>query len=98
MNKKYKFKYKKHYSPFWKTQEVIGHSLEYIDDTILDENNNIVQKIKKPQNAMILYLEDGSIKRISKWDSYDLYLGLDWVIITKNAMKKESGQDIPFNI
>jgi hypothetical protein len=98
MNKKYKFKYKKSNSPFWKTEDVIGHSIEYAEDSIIDENNHIVQKIKKPQNSMILYLEDGSIKRISKWDTYDLYLGLDWVLVTKEAMQKEAGQNIPLNV
>lgn len=98
MNKKYKFKFKKPYSLFWKTEEVIGHSIEYIEDSILDQNNNVVQKIKKPQNSMILYLEDGSIKRIAQWDTYDLSLGLDWVLVTKESMEREAGQQIPFNV
>jgi len=98
MNKRYKFKYKKHYSPLWRTELVIGHSIEYIEDSILDEKGIVVQRIKKPQNSMILYLEDGSIKRIAQWDTYDLFLGIDWVLVTKDSMKKEAGQDIPFNI
>ena len=98
MNKKYKFKYKKSYSPFWKTKEVIGHSLEYVEDSILDDKGNLLQRIKKPQNAMVLYLENGAIERIANWDSYDLSLGIDWVFVTKEAMERESGQDIKLNV
>lgn len=98
MNKRYKFKYRKSYFPFWKTKEVIGHSIEYVEDSILDPNGNTVQKIKKPQDAMILYYENGSIERIGNWSSYDLFLGIDWVLVTKDSMQREVGQNIPFNI
>ena len=98
MNKKYKFKYKKSYSPFWITKEVIGHSIEYVADSIYDEKGTLLQKIQKPLNSMILYLEDGTINRIAQWDTYDLNLGIDWVLVTKDNMKRDAGQDIPFNM
>lgn len=95
---KYKFKYKKKGSFFWKSKEVIGHSIEYYDDTIFNSKKEIIQINKKPQNAMILYYEDGSIERISNWNNYDLRLEKDWVLVTKQSMEKEIGQDIRLNI
>lgn len=96
MNKRYKFKYKKSYSPFWISKEVIGHGIEFVNDSIYDEKGNLLQQIKKPLNSMVLYFEDGSIFKIAKWDTYDLYLGLDWVLATKSSLENQAGQGIPF--
>lgn len=95
---KYKFKYKKSNSFFWKTKNVIGHSLEYFDEKILNSKGELLQVNKHPQNSMVLYFEDGSLERIGEWDKYDLKLGVDWKLSVKNQMEKEVGQDIKLNV
>jgi len=95
---KYKFNYKKTNSLFWKSKEVIGHSLEYYDEKIYNQNNELLQINKKPQNSMILYYENGSIERICNWDKYDLKLNTDWVLATKKSIEKEIGQDVKINM
>lgn len=95
---KYKFNYKHKNSFLWKSKEVVGHSLEYYNDKILDSNNKLLQVISKPQNAMVLYYENGSIERIANWNEYDLKLNTDWVLATKKQMENEISQDVKVNI
>lgn len=91
---KYKFNYKKKNSFFWKYKIVVAHSLEYYDEKIYNNKNELIQINKKPQNSMVLYFEDGSIERIGNWNEYDLKLNIDWVIAIRKSMEKEIGQDI----
>ena len=51
-------------------------------------------RLDQSNNRMDLFFENGSIKSIGQWDKYDLFLGTDWVLFTKNQMEDESGQDI----
>jgi hypothetical protein len=48
----------------------------------------------KDSDRMDVYHLNGSITSIAKWSTYNLYLGTDWVLFTKNAMEKESGQNV----
>lgn len=95
---KYKFKYKYKNSFFWKTKDVIGHSLEYYDEKIFNGRNELVQVNRHPQNVMVLYYEDGSIERISEWDKCDMKLGIDWKLAIQRQMEKEVGQDVKLNL
>lgn len=95
---KYRFKYKRKLSLFWKSKMVIGHSIEYYDERIYDGNNNLIQLTKHPKNAMVLYYEDGSLERIADWDNYDMKLGVDWKLAIKQQMEREINQDIKLNV
>ena len=95
---KYKFNYKSKNSFIWKSKEIIGHSLEYYDEKIYKNNYELFQINKKPQNAMILYYENGSIERIANWNEYDLKLNTDWVLATKKQIVCEIGQDVKINM
>jgi hypothetical protein len=58
----------------------------------------IGHRLDKELNRMDFYIPDGSIVSLTKWDRYDMRLGLDWVLFTKKQMEKESGQQIPLNV
>ena len=49
-------------------------------------------------DRMDLFLKDGSIFSIGEWHRYGLFLGTDWLLVTKTNMEKESGQDIKLNV
>jgi hypothetical protein len=55
-------------------------------------------RLDKELNRMDFYIPDGSIMSLTKWDRYDMKLGIDWVLFTKKQMEKESGQQIPLNV
>lgn len=78
--KKFKIKFKKTGSFFWKSRVVVGSKL----DTGL--------------NRLTLYYEDGSIEELAKYSDMDVKLGLDWVLATKDALEKESGQNIKLSV
>jgi hypothetical protein len=44
-----------------------------------------------PLNQMVCYLENGGLFAIPSWNEYYLRLGIDWVLFTKENMRKESG-------
>lgn len=52
----------------------------------------------KNSDRMDIYHQDGSITSLAKWSSYTLYLGTDWVLYTKKAMEKETGQSIKLTV
>lgn len=95
---KYKFKYKHKKNFFWKSKNVIGHSIEYFDEKIFNTKNELIQINRRPQNCMILYYEDGSLERISEWDKYDMKLGIDWKIAVQKQMESEIGQDVKLKL
>ena len=74
---KYKFKYRHKNSFFWKSKEVIGHGVDFVEESII-QDDKMVQKTRKPIDAMILYFEDGSVERICNWQNYNMRLGSDW--------------------
>ena len=52
-----------------------------------------------PANDKIsLFLKDGSIHELPKFSELEIKLGTDWVLVTKEMMEKESGQDIKLNV
>lgn len=90
---KYNIKYKKIGSWFWTTKTVTGHGLDFADDIIFQQNV-IVQKIRKPLDAMILYFDDGvKIERIPEWSKYTYKLDKDWKLAQKKQMDDEAGVD-----
>lgn len=93
----YNFKYKYKNSWFWKNKKVIGHGVDYVEELYYDSNNKIVNKIKKPLDAMIIYLTDGGVERIPNWSNYFLKLDSDWQLFLKNKMEQESGIEIKLN-
>jgi hypothetical protein len=58
----------------------------------------IGHRYDKEIDRMDVYHENGSITSLSKWSNYDLFLGVDWVLFTKEQMEKESGQDIKLKV
>ena len=45
-------------------------------------------------DTMVLYLSNGGIRTIREWSKYEVNLGADWVLYTKNNMEKESGVNL----
>lgn len=90
---KYKFKYKHKNSFFWKSKNVIGHGVDFIEEIIF-QKNEIVQKTRKPIDAMILYFEDRTVYRIPEWSKYEMKLGVDWKLVQKKQMDTEAGIDV----
>jgi hypothetical protein len=45
-------------------------------------------------DRMLFFKEDGSLLELANWSSFDVALGLDWVLATKKLMEKEAGQPI----
>ena len=81
---RYKFKYKRYF--WWSTKEVVGHSLEKNYDGTYN------------QDKMVIYFENGGLEVISDWGKCALKLGIDWVLAQKNAMEKETGQELKLNV
>ena len=95
----YKFKYKHKKSIFWTTKNIIGHGIDFLEDLAIDpKTNNIINKVRKPIDSMIIYFEDGGIEKIPEWSSYQLKLGTDWKLFIKNKMEQESGQQIQLKV
>lgn len=94
MNMKYKIRYRKVGSLFWKEDYVVGHGLDFIEEYIYNSNRQLVQVVRRTLDAMILYYEDGGIKRIPNWSQYEMVLGSDWKLAYKTKMEKESGAQI----
>ena len=46
------------------------------------------------QDKMILYFQDGSLKEIASWKNHEVFLGIDWVLYTKNRLEAQTGQNI----
>lgn len=49
-------------------------------------------------DRMDVFLTNGGVYSISQWAKYDLKLGSDWVLFTKNQMEKESGQKLNLDL
>jgi hypothetical protein len=47
---------------------------------------------------MALYLENGGIQTIPKWDEYSLKLGVDWVLAVKENVENQTGTDIKLSV
>jgi len=58
----------------------------------------IGHRLMESQDRMDLYLPDGTIKSLPKWSECELFLGKDWVEMTKKRMEQESGQKIELNV
>lgn len=52
----------------------------------------------KDMDRMDIFDELGGVISLSKWSSYDLKLGADWVLATKEKMESESGQNITLGV
>lgn len=96
----YNFTYKKQNGLFWKTEKVIGHGHEYVDEYSYDEElNRFIVTNKIPNtNSMVIYYPDGSLKRIPNWNEFELKLGTDWKLFQKKQLEKESGQKVDLGI
>lgn len=81
---KYKFNYKRKF--FWRSVEVVGHSLERSQDGTYNSNR------------MVLYYENGGIEVLPNWSQCSLRLGVDWVLAQKEAMEKEAGGPVKLNV
>ena len=93
----YKFKYKPHRAFFWRTlKNVVGHFYDNQSVEYVDENDHRITR--QPQDRMIVYFEDGSLKAIHNWSRCELELGTDWVLFTKREMEKKAGQPIQLNV
>jgi hypothetical protein len=57
--------------------------------------NVIGHKFEEKQNKMCLYLKDGGIREIKKWNDCECKLGSDWFAATKKEMENRAGQSIP---
>lgn len=51
-------------------------------------------RFDKDIDRMDVFHENGAISSIGQWSKYDLELGADWVLYTKEQMEKESGQQV----
>lgn len=49
-------------------------------------------KYIEDQDKMVLYLTDGGIEELKKWVDCECKLGADWVNMTKEQIKEETGQ------
>lgn len=52
----------------------------------------------KDMDRMDIFDESGGVLSLSKWSTYDLKLGTDWVLATKDKMEKEAGRPIALNV
>lgn len=52
----------------------------------------------QPQNKMVLFLPDGSIREIANWSQCEASLGTDWVLARKKQLEQQSGQTIPLSV
>jgi predicted RecA/RadA family phage recombinase len=52
----------------------------------------------KDMDRMDVFDESGGILSLSKWSAYDLKLGTDWVLATKDKMEKEAGTKINLSV
>jgi hypothetical protein len=49
---------------------------------------------KLEDNTMVLYMENGGLQTIPKWNECSLKLGVDWVLAVKSNMENQTGVDI----
>ena len=93
----YTFKYKHHRAWHWrKLTGVVGHFYDNQSVEYVDENDHRITR--QPQDRMIVYFADGSLKAIRGWSECELELGTDWVLFTKREMEKKAGQPIQLNV
>lgn len=58
----------------------------------------IGHRYEPDQNKMILYLQNGSVREIAKWDNCEVFLGQDWVLAVKKDAELKSGTTIPLAV
>lgn len=51
-----------------------------------------------PQDKMILFSDDGSVREIANWKDCEVKLGVDWVLAQKKALEAQAGQPISVQV
>lgn len=49
-------------------------------------------------DRMDVYHQNGSITSLAKWSKYDLRLGTDWVLFTKDQIQQETGNPVTLKV
>lgn len=93
----YKIKYRRKGRLFWKTLKgVIGHMYDHQSVESRDANDQRV--IRQPQDRMVVYFQDGSVRTIHTWSECELQLGTDWVLFNKQQIEQKTGQPVTLNV
>ena len=101
---KYRFSYRRKW--FWKSIDVIGHSVtnklvrnqegqKLISGKDNQGNTLYEQEYDTFQDKMTLYLPNGGIREIKNWSECECRLGADWFVETKKEMELAVSQKIP---
>jgi len=51
-----------------------------------------------PQDKMILFSADGSVREIANWKACEVKLGTDWVLTQKKVLETQAGQPINLQV
>jgi hypothetical protein len=55
-------------------------------------------RVEKEADRLILFFADGGIQEVAKFSNYDVKLGIDWVLATKDRLEKEAGTNLKLSV
>ena len=54
--------------------------------------------VDKESDRLMLYFAGGAMQEVAKFSNYDVKLGIDWVLATKDRLEKEAGTNLKLSV